>query len=252
MAPRIAVVAYQGVLADESHSFRDVFRRVPGAEVVTVGEEIGIVAGPGGAQVVAATFRDVGPVDVIVVPGGLGSHHHNEIGWWIMASEPTWVVTSSTGSALLAAAGLLRGRTAATHWLAGPLLERHGVTVSRQRLVVDAPYVTCSGMATTTTAALAVIERLGPALATAVRDSAGHAPTGRRAGVRVAVALPPATRPAGAGPDPHGAGRADVVPVPVVAATLVPVGRPRGRRRARRALIPWRGRAAGPGHRRMC
>ena len=46
-----------------------------------------------------------------------------------MASEPTWVVTSSTGSALLAAAGLLRGRTAATHWLAGPLLERHGVTV---------------------------------------------------------------------------------------------------------------------------
>ena len=60
MAPRIAVVAYQGVLADESHAFRDVFRRVPDAEVVTVGERIGIVAGPGGAQVVAATFRDVG------------------------------------------------------------------------------------------------------------------------------------------------------------------------------------------------
>jgi putative intracellular protease/amidase len=114
MTPRIAVIAYQGVLADESHAFRDVFRRVPGAEVVTVGERIGIVAGPGGTQVVAATFRDIGRVDVVAVPGGLGSHHHPDIGWWIMAAEPTWVVASSTGSALLAAAGLLRGRTAAS------------------------------------------------------------------------------------------------------------------------------------------
>jgi transcriptional regulator GlxA family with amidase domain len=208
MAPRIAVVAYQGVLADESHSFRDVFRRVPGAEVVTVGEEIGIVAGPGGAQVVAATFRDVGPVDVIVVPGGLGSHHHNEIGWWIMASEPTWVVSSSTGSALLAAAGLLRGRTAATHWLAGPLLERHGVAVSRQRLVVDPPYVTCSGMATTTTAALAVIERLGPDLAAVVRDSL--------------ATLPPADEPVCESPSRYRPRRGRPVPVP---AARVPVER---------------------------
>jgi len=176
MGPRIAVVAHQGVLADESQAFRDVFRRVPGAEVVTVGERIGVVGGPGGAQVVAVTMRDVGRVDVVVVPGGLGSHHHNEIAWWIMASEPTWIVTSSTGSALLAAAGLLRGRTAATHWLAGPLLERHGVHVARERLVVDPPYVTCSGMASATAAALAVIDRLGAGLGAAVRASLAAVP----------------------------------------------------------------------------
>lgn len=177
MAPRIAIVAYQGVLADESHAFRDVFRRVPGAEVMTVGEHIGIVAGPGGPQVVAATFRDVGRADVVVVPGGLGSHHHRDIGWWIMAAEPAWVVASSTGSALLAAAGLLRGRTAATHWLAGALLERHGVTVARRRLVVDPPYITCSGRATTTEAALTTVGRLGGAeLVAAVRASLAASP----------------------------------------------------------------------------
>ena len=177
MGPRIAVVAYQGVLADESHAFRDVFRRVPDAEVVTVGERIGVVAGPGGTQVVAATFRDLPLADVVVVPGGLGSHHHNEIGWWILAAEPAWVVTSSTGSALLAAAGLLRGRTAATHWLAGPLLERHGVRVSRQRIVVDQPFVTCSGMATTTDAALTVIGRIaGPGVVADVRRSLATSP----------------------------------------------------------------------------
>jgi len=179
MAPRIAVVAYQGVLADESQAFRDVFRRIPDAEVVTVGERIGVVAGPGGVQIVAATFRDIGPVDVIAVPGGLGSHRHPEIGWWITAAEASWVVTSSTGSAVLAAAGLLRGRTAATHWLAGPLLERHGATVARARVVVDEPFVTCAGRVTTTEAALAVVERLGgPELALAVRHSLDAHPGG--------------------------------------------------------------------------
>lgn len=212
--PRIAVVAYQGVLADESHSFRDVFRRVPGAEVVTVGDQIGIVAGPGGAQVIAATFRDFGAVDIIVVPGGLGSHHHNEIGWWIMASEPAWVVTSSTGSALLAAAGLLRGRTAATHWLAGPLLERHGATVSRQRVVVDAPFVTCSGMATTTEAALAVIDRLGAGVGAAVRESL--------------ATVPPADEPVCESPSRYRPRRGRPVPVPVarLAAVASATGRP--------------------------
>ena len=172
MAPRIAIVAYQGVLADESYAFRDVFRRVPQAEVVTVGERIGVVAGPGGSQVVTATFRDIARVDVVAVPGGLGSHHHPDIGWWIMAAEPTWIVSSSTGSALLAAAGLLRGRTAASHWLAASLLERHGATMSRQRLVVDAPYITCSGRATTTEAALAVVGRLGGAELVATVEAA--------------------------------------------------------------------------------
>ena len=38
---------------------------------------------------------------------------------------------------MLAAGGLLRGRTAATHWLAGPLLERYDVAVSAERIVVD-------------------------------------------------------------------------------------------------------------------
>ena len=55
---RVAIVAYQGVLADESWAFRDVFARVPGARVLTVGHRLGIVGGPGGAQGVEATFDE--------------------------------------------------------------------------------------------------------------------------------------------------------------------------------------------------
>jgi transcriptional regulator GlxA family with amidase domain len=165
---RVAVVAYQGVLADESWAFREVLGRVPGARVLTVGHRLGVVGGPGGAQHVQATFEEVTAADVVVVPGGLGTHRHPEIGRWLVRLQPRWVLTSSTGSAMLAAAGLLHGRTAATHWLAGPLLERHGVVVSDERIVVDLPYVTCAGLASSYDAAFVVARSVGgPSL---VRD----------------------------------------------------------------------------------
>ncbi len=81
------------------------------------------------------------------------------------------MLTSSTGSALLAAGGLLRGRTASTHWLAGPLLERFDVTVSAERVSVDPPFVTCTGLASSFDAAYLVVGSVGgPALVREIRD----------------------------------------------------------------------------------
>ena len=167
---RVAIVAYQGVLADESWAFRDVLGRVPGARVLTVGAHLGVVGGPGGAQDVEATFDEVTAADVVVVPGGLGTHRHPEIARWLLRLQPRWVLTSSTGSAMLAATGLLRGRTAATHWLAGPLLERHGVVVADERIVVDLPYVTCAGLSSAYDAAFVVARSIGgPSLVREIR-----------------------------------------------------------------------------------
>jgi transcriptional regulator GlxA family with amidase domain len=167
----VAIVAYHGVLADESEAFRGVLGRIPGARVITVGGRRGSVAGPGGAQVVEETFADLNRADVVVVPGGLGSHRHPEIALWLRRIHPRWVLASSTGSALLAAAGMLRRRTAATHWLAGPLLERHGAIASTERIVVDRPYVTCSGLASTFDAAFVVAAEIGgPSLVHTIRE----------------------------------------------------------------------------------
>ncbi len=55
----IAIVAYQGVLADETEAFRFVLSRIPGARVVTVGTSLGTIAGPGGAQQVEATIDQI-------------------------------------------------------------------------------------------------------------------------------------------------------------------------------------------------
>jgi len=202
----IAIVAYQGVLADETEAFRFVLSRIPGARVVIVGERTGIVAGPGGAQEVEATFNEVGATpDVVAVPGGLGCHRHVEIALWLRTIAPTWLLASSTGSALLAAAGLLRNSTAATHWLAGSILERHGAHPSPDRLVVAGPIVTCTGRASAYDAALVVarsfggpqlVERILAEIATA-REPAPPTPTRvpwrrrRRAGC-TSTTVPPA------------------------------------------------------------
>ena len=91
--------------------------------------------------------------------------------------RPEFVLTSSTGSALLAAAGVLRGRTAATDWLAGPLLERHGVTVSHERVAVDGPYVTATGQGSALDAAFMVVGRIwGPAVVARIREELAMAP----------------------------------------------------------------------------
>lgn len=165
---RIALVLYPGVMHDECSVFRDVLARLPDAEVVTVAASHGDIQGPGGAQTVDATFDDPFQPTVVVVPGGVGCARAADdarLRNWLRTVEPEAdaIVSSSTGSVLLAAAGLLHGHAAATHWLATDLLQRYGSEYDGNRLVVDGKVVTCAGRVSALDAAFTVVDRLaGP------------------------------------------------------------------------------------------
>jgi transcriptional regulator GlxA family with amidase domain len=161
---QIALVVYDGVLGDECASFRSVLERLPGSEFVTVGGRRGPMTGPGGAQSADVSFDEVPAPDIVVVPGGLGCErvaHDLPLRRWLTAVSPRcrWIVGSSTGSIVLAAAGLLDGTPAATHWLAVGLLERYGVEHSHQRLQVTGNIVTCEGRVTALDAAFTIVEQ---------------------------------------------------------------------------------------------
>jgi transcriptional regulator GlxA family with amidase domain len=67
-----------------------------------------------------ATFADAGPLDLLIVPGGVvsGELARPEVISWIarQATACELVASVCTGALLLAEAGLLNGQPATTHW----------------------------------------------------------------------------------------------------------------------------------------
>lgn len=176
----VAFVTVQGLITEEHDIFRTILGHLPGIEPLNVGHELGSVAGPGGARTVDATFDQVTDPDIVVVPGALGTRQlagDRVLCSWLhdVAPRCRWIAASSTGSVVLAAAGLLNGHPAATHWLAGDLLAEFGSVTADQRLHVDAERViTATGSMTAFEAAYLVIQReLGDSEANRVRELVG-------------------------------------------------------------------------------
>jgi transcriptional regulator GlxA family with amidase domain len=186
----VAIVAANGFIADELECMRTVFCAWPAARVVLVSQRVGPINGVGGTVTAAATFADVVHADVIVVPGGIGIcnvHDHPQLRVWLRrtAPEARWILGSSTGSALLVAAGLVPSGEVSSHWLAGDLLGRYGGTVAAEALRVDGRVITASGPYSATRGALHVVAaEAGPEVAESValesRSGGGNAPRPHR------------------------------------------------------------------------
>jgi transcriptional regulator GlxA family with amidase domain len=165
---QVAVASYPGLSANECEAFTLVFERLAGTEIVGVGERVGRVDGPGGGTTVDRRYDEVFEPDIVLVPGGLGcarAAEDLELRRWLRAVAPRcrWMAASSTGTVVVAAAGLLDDRAAATHWLAGELLHRYGSEASSERIVEIGNVITCEGEITALHVALLVVLRLaGP------------------------------------------------------------------------------------------
>jgi transcriptional regulator GlxA family with amidase domain len=133
----------------------EVLQRLPDVEPVFVAEQRGEVRTENGflGLVADATFAEVPAPNVVVVPGGFGTRallEENPLLAWLRAVHPGTRYTTSvcTGALLLAAAGLLDGLTATTHWGATSVLEELGAVPVRQRVVEHLPerIVTAAGV----------------------------------------------------------------------------------------------------------
>lgn len=171
----IALVVYDGVLDDECEAFRSVLGLVFDARVATVGARHGEVSGVGGAQRVDATFDEIDAAEVVIVPGGLGCERaadDPDLRRFLHRMERTarFVAGSSTGTVVLASAGLLHGQAAATHWLAADLLRRYGSETDTRRLVMTGNVITCEGRISAVEAAFTLVERIeGPSAVERIR-----------------------------------------------------------------------------------
>lgn len=150
----VVVLLYDGVSAAEILGPCEVLRRLPAAECRFVAEEPRpyLAHGPALSLDAGEVLEQVDWADLLVVPGGFGCRElicNQRLVEWIQRLHQTtrWTTAVSTGSVLLAAAGLLTGKAATTHWLAGDLLAHFGVTPVPERVVRAGRILTAAGPA---------------------------------------------------------------------------------------------------------
>lgn len=165
---QIAFLLYEGVTALDAIGPYEVLNRVPGAEPVFVAEPPGpVMTEPGSLALVASRgLEEIPRPDIIVVPGGYGNRalleHEPPLDWIRRAhANTTWTTSVCTGALLLAAAGLLDGAPATTHWLAFDELERLGAVPLAQRVVEHGKIMTAAGVSAGIDMALRLAQRIG-------------------------------------------------------------------------------------------
>jgi transcriptional regulator GlxA family with amidase domain len=142
--------------------------RDQGDQTVLIAEHPGPVRCNKGMRVLADhTLADHPPLDVLLVPGGMGTRREVSnralIDWIARTSAAVaWTTSVCTGALLLHEAGPARGRRVATHHGFEDALEARGnVTVVRDaRYVVDGSLVTSQGVSAGIDMALWLVGRI--------------------------------------------------------------------------------------------
>jgi len=154
----------------------EVLARLPGAETVLLWKDLDPVRSEHGLTILPmATLASSAPLDLILVPGGAGINPllgDAEVLTFLRraAAEAHYVVGVCTGSLVLGAAGLLRGRRATTHWMSHDLLRSFGAEPAAQRVVVDGKFFTGGGVTAGIDVALTVAAEIaGRAVAEAIQ-----------------------------------------------------------------------------------
>lgn len=150
---QVAIVLYPGFTSLDVLGPYEVLGRLPDTEVVFVAEKPGLVVNDLKSLSIeaVATPADVTTPDVVLVGGGPGQVEqmsNDALLDWLRTADRTsrWTTAVCTGTFLLAAAGLLEGRRATTHWAGLVQLAEFGVIPSKQRVVVDGHYATAAGV----------------------------------------------------------------------------------------------------------
>ena len=174
---QIAYLLYDRFTALDVTGPHEVFNSVPGNESVFVAEQAGPVRNESDtlSLVADASIEEVTSPDIVVVPGGYGNRkllEHEPLHEWIRGvhESSTWTTSVCTGALLLAAAGLLNGVPATTHWVARDLLAELGATPVEDRVVEHGKIITAAGVSAGIDMALHLVQKInGDEVAQAVQ-----------------------------------------------------------------------------------
>jgi cyclohexyl-isocyanide hydratase len=148
----IAFLLFPGVTQLDLTAPAQVLSRLGNAKLDLVARAMGPVETDAGFPLhPTATFEQVPRTDILCVPGGFGTvlamQDDATLAWLRqVGAQAQWVTSVCTGSLLLAAAGLLTGYRATSHWASRDQLAFFGAEPVAQRVVFDRNRVTGGGV----------------------------------------------------------------------------------------------------------
>ncbi|MCU1647491.1 MAG: Cyclohexyl-isocyanide hydratase [Nocardia sp.] len=155
MTFQIAIVLYPGMTVLDAIGPYEVLRSLPDSELRFVSNEVGPIVSDSGVLVLGAThtFTETPAPDLVLV-GGSGTATteamaNRELIDWLRSVHPKtqWTTSVCTGSLILAAADILRGHPATSHWSAQPMLAAFGAeSRPHERIVRSGKIVTAAGV----------------------------------------------------------------------------------------------------------
>jgi cyclohexyl-isocyanide hydratase len=180
---RIVTAIYPGMTQLDFTAPHTVFSRIPGAEVLVASEPGGEIASDGGL-IFAGTRRlaDIDRCDLLFFPGGFAATEViNDAAFMAQANRlaagARYLTSVCTGSLILAATGLLKGRRAACHWAWRDMLALFGAIPDPARVARDGDIITGGGVTAGIDFALTVAAELaGPDFAQALQLNLEYAP----------------------------------------------------------------------------
>jgi len=183
MTLEIGILVFPGVQQLDLTGPYEVFASLPEAKVHLIWKDCaaitsatGLVLGP------TMTFSECPALDVLCVPGGGGVNallQDKEVLGFLrtQAKRARYVTSVCTGSLVLGAAGLLKGRRATTHWFSHDFLEKFGAIPVHGRVVRDGNLITAGGVTAGIDFGLAVVaELVGKEQAEAIQLGLEYAP----------------------------------------------------------------------------
>jgi len=148
----IGMLIFPDIMQLDMTGPHEIFTKMPDTEVLMVWKTLDPVTAGGGMRMLPdVTYENCPPLDLICVPGGAGMNallNDAETLAFIRKQAETakYVTSVCTGSLVLAAAGLLKGKRAACHWMSRDMLKEFGAIPDPSRVVIDGKFISGGGV----------------------------------------------------------------------------------------------------------
>lgn len=164
----IVIYLYNGLTVLDAVGPYEVLSRLPDANVKFVAREKGLIVSDTHFLKLIADYdiSEIQSADILIIPGSVigfirESKDAAVLNWIQKIHQTTnWTTSVCSGSVILAAAGILSGKKATSHWGAIHMLKDFGITPSSERYIQEGKIITAQGVSAGIDMALFLVSQI--------------------------------------------------------------------------------------------